>query len=244
MPQAHPSPKRHSSSRNYSQRQPSRWWVYSRRLLSILLLLCLLALALIITLRWLPPPTSSFMLQAEAASVDYRWIDWSAIPDDAKLAAIAAEDQKFPSHHGFDIESINSAIDEYRDGKRLRGASTISQQVCKNLFLWSGGGLFRKGLEAVCTGVIETLWPKRRILEIYLNIAEFGPGIYGIEAAAQRLMTKPAASLSRREYALLMAVLPSPRRYSATDPSDYVQQRAAWIERQMRQLGVGYLDSL
>jgi monofunctional glycosyltransferase len=149
---------------------------------------------------------------------------------------VAAEDQKFPSHRGFDVESIGDAWEQRARG-RVRGASTISQQVAKNLFLWSGRSWVRKGFEAWFTVLIESLWSKQRILEVYLNVAEFGPGIYGAEAAAQRHFGKPAAALTRREAALLAAVLPDPRAMRAAVPSAYVARRARWIERQAAQLG-------
>jgi monofunctional biosynthetic peptidoglycan transglycosylase len=148
---------------------------------------------------------------------------------------VAAEDQKFPSHHGFDFESISKAI---RDRfSRPRGASTISQQVAKNLFLWRERSLLRKGLEAYLTVLIESLWPKRRVLEVYLNVAEFGPGIFGAGAASELLLGKPATQLTLDDAALLAAVLPSPRRMSPRHPSQYVRKRAVEIEEAVRSLG-------
>ncbi|HJP98571.1 MAG TPA: transglycosylase domain-containing protein, partial [Rhodanobacteraceae bacterium] len=139
--------------------------------------------------------------------------------------------------HGFDIASIRSAIDVADAGGRLRGASTITQQVARNLFLWSGGGFFRKGLEAYFTVLIDVTWPKRRVLEVYANIAELGNGIYGVEAAARTCFHEPASRLTKHQAALLAAVLPDPGDWRADRPSAYVQKRAAWIEQQMRQLG-------
>ena len=150
---------------------------------------------------------------------------------------IAAEDQNFPTHRGFDVESIQKAIDAAERGRRLRGASTISQQVAKNLFLWSGRSFVRKGLEAYFTVLIELTWPKRRILEVYLNVAELGDGVFGVEAASQRFFKKPAAKLGPSEAALLAAVLPNPIRFRANRPSAYVEERRAWILQQMDQLG-------
>lgn len=217
--------------------------------------LALLPLALtslqVLLLRWVDPPTSAFMLgwrweasQTEGAetSIDYRWKPLAEISPELPLALVAAEDQLFPQHSGFDHEAIQSALAGNREGGTIRGASTISQQTAKNLFLWSGRSWARKGLEAWYTVLLEALLPKRRILELYVNVAEFGNGIYGAEAAAQRFFNKPAASLSRGESARLAAVLPNPKRYSAQVPGDYVRSRSAWIERQMRQLGgPGYL---
>ncbi len=171
------------------------------------------------------------------AAATYQWTDWEAIAPHAALAVIASEDQKFPDHHGFDVEAIQMAIDDARDGGRLRGASTISQQTAKNLFLWPGRSLFRKGLEAYLTILIELCWNKQRIVEVYLNVAEFGDGLFGITAASERFFGKAPAELTADDAALLAAVLPSPGRLRADDPSPYVQERQAWIRRHMRQLG-------
>ena len=153
------------------------------------------------------------------------------------VAVIASEDQKFPEHWGFDVEAIEKAYALNQHSHRVHGASTISQQVAKNLFLWSGRSYFRKGLEAYFTVLIETLWPKRRILEIYLNTAQFGHGVYGAEAAAQHFFHKSADRLNRSDAALLAAVLPSPERWSPAAPSRFVQQRRDWILGQMQALG-------
>jgi monofunctional biosynthetic peptidoglycan transglycosylase len=150
---------------------------------------------------------------------------------------VAAEDQKFPHHHGFDVQAIQDAMDEADEGERLRGASTITQQTAKNLFLWGGRSFVRKGLEAYFTVLLELEWPKRRILEVYLNIAEFGDGVYGAEAAANQFFHKPASQLSAHEAALLASVLPNPKKLHAERPSPYVQRHSEWIERQVRQLG-------
>ncbi len=150
---------------------------------------------------------------------------------------VASEDQRFPDHGGFDFKQIEKALDDAERGGRARGASTISQQVAKNLFLWNGRSYLRKGLEAWYTVLIETLWSKRRILEVYVNIAEFGRGVYGAEAASQAFFHKPAAKLSRGEAARLAAVLPSPKRMRAESPSAYVLRRQGEIERQMAALG-------
>lgn len=199
----------------------------------ILLALILLPLAPVIAFKWLPPPTTAFMLQSPTQPVDYRWVPMAQIAPVAGQAVIAAEDQKFPLHDGFDREAIQKAIAHNQRSKRRRGASTISQQTAKNLFLWSGGGYFRKGIEAGYTVLLEQLWGKERILEVYLNIAEFGPGLYGVEAAAQHYFGKPAAKLSAGEAARLAAVLPSPRRWSVAKPGPYVQRRVQWVLGQM-----------
>jgi len=154
-----------------------------------------------------------------------------------RLAAVAAEDQQFIVHHGFDVEAIRKAIEHNAKGGSVRGASTISQQTAKNLFLWTGRSWLRKGLEVWFTVLIELTWSKSRILTVYLNSAEFDRGVYGVEAAARHHFGTSAAQLSTRQAALLAAVLPSPLRYDASHPSAYVASRASWIQRQMRQLG-------
>lgn len=196
-----------------------------------------LTLALVVPVRWLDPPTTSFILLAAAEQLAprQRWVALEAIAPALAIAVVAAEDQKFPVHAGFDLQSIRGALAE--SGNRPRGASTISQQVAKNLYLWPGRSWVRKGLEAWLTGWLEVLWPKRRILEVYLNVAEFGPGVFGAEVAAREFFGKPAAALSEREAALLAAVLPNPKDLSAAHPSPWVLERAAWIEAQARQLG-------
>jgi len=197
-------------------------------------------------LRWVDPPGSAFIAETTIAAwidhdPDYKlrrqWVDLNRISPNLALAVVASEDQKFPDHWGFDVAAIEKAYEMNQHSHRVRGASTISQQVAKNLFLWSGRSYFRKALEAYFTVLIEASWPKRRILEVYLNIAEFGYGIYGAEAAAQHFFHKPASRLSRGDAAVLAAVLPNPRRYLASAPSHYVQQRRAWILDQMEALG-------
>jgi monofunctional glycosyltransferase len=208
----------------------------------------------VLLLRWLRPLTSAFMLEAQVAAwraqqrsyhTDFRWASLEQISPHAAIAVIASEDQQFPFHTGFDLNSIREAVRESERGKRLRGASTISQQVAKNLFLWPGHSFVRKGLEAYFTVLIETLWPKERILEMYLNVAQFGDGIYGVQAAAQRFWHKPALRLSSSEAALLAAALPNPLRLHAERPSRYLLLRRDWILGQMRDLGgEAYLRAL
>ncbi|HEY0179988.1 MAG TPA: monofunctional biosynthetic peptidoglycan transglycosylase, partial [Dokdonella sp.] len=170
-------------------------------------------------------------------TLHYRWTSWQRVAPTLPIALVAAEDQKFPFHHGFDLDAIQSALADADDGERLRGASTISQQVAKNLFLWNGRSFVRKGLEAYFTVLIEALWPKRRILEVYLNVAEFGDGVFGAAAASERFFGTAPAQLDAHRAALLAAVLPNPRRLRVDRPSAYVLRRAAWIERQAAQLG-------
>ena len=229
----------------------TRWFsrlLYGCAALAALLALCILAL------RWLNPVTSAFMLEARigvffTGQSDYQhhydWVDLEQISPQAAMAVIASEDQQFAFHDGFDFKSIREAVRSNARGKKVRGASTISQQVAKNLFLWQSGGYFRKGLEAGCTLLIELLWPKERILEMYLNVAEFGRGTYGVEAAAQRFYHRPARRLNRYQGAMLAAVLPSPQRFRVEAPTRYVLSRRDWILQQMAGLGgTSYLDAL
>jgi len=224
-----------------------RWLLSLMVKLAIALLL--LSILLVLPWRWLPPPTSSFMLQSvfqggRIQFYDYRWKPHSEIALDMALAAIAAEDQRFPSHHGFDMDSLKQAIEDYQQGGDLRGASTISQQVAKNLYLWSGRSLGRKVLEAWFTILLELLWSKQRILEIYLNVAQFGDRLFGVEAASQRFFAKPARQLIPEEAALLAAVLPGPELYRVDQPSAIVLRHQEWILQQMQQLGIDYLNRL
>lgn len=176
--------------------------------------------------------------------IHYQWVDWELISPHMALAVVASEDQTFPDHWGFDFQSIAEAIEERRTRGRVRGASTITQQTAKNLFLWEGRSYVRKGFEAWFTLLMEAFWPKRRILEMYLNIVEFGDGVYGVHSAATIFFDKEPSRLTRREAALMAAVLPNPKRFSVTDPSRYVRQRAVQIERQMSNLGASYLKDL
>lgn len=212
------------------------------------------SMVLVVLLRWVPPPTSAFMLANRFAALAdgdfaysnaYDWEPLERISPHAAMAAIAAEDQQFPFHAGFDFESIRKAVQHNSKSKRKRGASTISQQVAKNLFLWSGRSWVRKGLEVWFTVLIEAIWPKERILEVYLNIAEFGRGTWGVQAASQKFFRKDASRLTRREAATLAAVLPNPKRFRADRPSPYVQRRRDSIMAQMRALGgPGFLRQL
>jgi monofunctional biosynthetic peptidoglycan transglycosylase len=212
-----------------------------RVLAALLLGSVLLGVLLVAPLRWIAPPTSAVMLldPGPLREVHYRWVDRDAISAFAARAVIASEDQKFLEHHGFDFASINNALADYRAGDGLRGASTISQQVAKNLYLWPGRSFLRKGLEAYLTLLLETFLPKQRILEIYLNVAEFGPHVFGVEAAARHLLGTDAADLSAGQAALLAAVLPNPKRLSAAAPSAYVRERQTYIREQMRLLEQG-----
>lgn len=215
------------------------WFVIWRFLLVLLLLL----LVLLVTLRFVPPPTSAFMLQSPYP-VRQHWISIDQLPAHVALAMVASEDQRFPDHFGVDMVELRNAFEHFDDGGGLRGASTITQQTAKNLLLWPGRSVVRKGLEAALALSLEVIWGKKRILEVYLNIAEFGQGIYGVEAASQHYFGKPASRLSVNEAARLAIMLPSPRNRHPQQLTPYLQQRVAWVERQMRQLGAGYLKPI
>jgi monofunctional glycosyltransferase len=195
-------------------------------------------------LRWIPPPTTAFMLYchyqdwSENTSykpIKYRWVNRKQISHNASAAVIASEDQRFYQHSGFDLASIQSSIDIYMDGGKLRGASTISQQVAKNLFLTPSRSFIRKGIEVWFTFLVELLWNKERILEVYLNIAEFGDHLYGIEVASRHYFGVSANNISRQQAALLAATLPNPILLKAARPSAYVLRRQQWILRQIAQ---------
>jgi monofunctional biosynthetic peptidoglycan transglycosylase len=231
---------------NGAGRRPGALRRWFRRLCWAALAFVLVTTLQVLALRWIPPIGSAFMLAHQIRAVaggdwrdavDYRWRPREAISSTLPIALVAAEDQQFPFHHGFDFKAIDKALDHNRRGRKVRGASTISQQLAKNLFLWSGRSWVRKGLEAWYTVLIEALLPKARILELYANVAEFGDGIYGAEAAAQRFFAKPAARLSSAESARLAAVLPNPKKYDVRRPGPFVQRRARWIEAQVRHLG-------
>jgi monofunctional biosynthetic peptidoglycan transglycosylase len=196
----------------------------------------------VLVLRWVPPFGSAFMVGRQVdsllagefrAAVDYRWRPREQISANLPIALVAAEDQNFPFHRGFDMVAIKKAMDHNAKGKKVRGASTITQQLAKNLFLWQGRSWLRKGLEAWYTVLLETLLPKQRILELYANVAEFGDGVYGAEAAAQRFFNKPASRLTPSESARLAAVLPAPKR---RDPRR-MSKRAQQIQVQVQHLG-------
>ena len=209
-------------------------------------------IGLVVLLRFVPLPVSMVMLEkwgyglvtGEPMALQHDWVPMEQISNNARLAVIASEDQKFPDHYGFDVDQIVKAIDARLAGERLRGASTISQQTAKNVFLWNGRSWVRKGLEVWFTILIEVIWPKERILEVYLNVAEWGPGVFGVEAAAEHHFNTDAANLSAYQASLLAAVLPNPIRFNAGKPSAYIQRRASWTRRQMNNLGMGYLKRL
>ncbi len=229
------STKRHSRARRVLR--VAGWVCCSWLLLSVILTL---------PLRWVKPHTTSFVLQDGAASsrlLRQHWTRYEEISPDLKIAVVASEDQKFPAHFGFDLEALSDALGD-SDGPR-RGASTITMQLAKNLYLWSGRSVLRKGLEAWLTVLLEFFLPKERILELYLNVIEYGPGIYGVGHAAQAHFGKSASELGTGEAVLLAAVLPNPKHRSASSPSSYVRRRAAQIGGEVRRLGgPGYLGDL
>jgi len=237
---------------------PPRRRRWRKRLLWLPVWLLLFSVLQVLVLRFVDPPFTSFMAirQFEAwMEGDWRfriahdWRDLDEIAPSLPVALVAAEDQTFAEHHGFDLKAIEHAHARNERGGRLRGGSTISQQLAKNLFLWQGSGRasrwVRKGVEVWYTTLIEALWPKRRILEVYANVAEFGNGIYGAQAASRSFFGRDADRLTPSQSARLAAVLPNPRRYNAGNPGPYVQRRAQWIERNMRQIGgAGYVEAL
>ncbi len=239
-----------------SKRRPTRslWRRAARAILGLSLALFAVALAAVLALRWLNPPTSAFMIEAHVHAwlagerhyqLQYRWVGLNSISPQAAIAVVASEDQLFPYNDGFDFASIRAAVRAHERGARLRGASTITQQVARNLFLWPARSWVRKALEAGFTVLIDSLWPKRRILEVYLNIAQFGPGIYGVGAAARHFFHTSPARLSRDDCALLAAVLPNPARLHVNAPSTYVLAQHDWILQQISNLGgPAYLASV
>tara|TARA_R110002074_G_scaffold170005_2_gene331905 strand:- start:41931 stop:42629 length:699 start_codon:yes stop_codon:yes gene_type:complete len=218
-----------------------------RLLLKYFLLLALafvvLSLLVVVPFRWINPPLTMVMADRwlSASNDDYKlkktWLNWDEIPKQAALAVVTSEDQLFPLHRGFDIDSIISSLRDAENGGQLRGASTISQQVARNLYLWTGRSWLRKGLEVWFTLLIEVTWSKQRILEVYLNIAEWGNGVFGLEAASRYHFAKSAAQLTAFEAALLAATLPSPLRYNPAQPAEHLRDRALWNLQQQKRLG-------
>ncbi len=224
--------------RRKSEKKPVLLKRISRRLLIFGFSVLVLSLLMVLPFRWMNPPTTAFMLRDDSGRkpVLHEWVAWNNVGEASPIAVVASEDQKFASHFGFDVKSIRESVEDFNDGASLRGASTITQQVAKNMYLWPGKSLLRKGIEAYFAVLIEATWSKQRILEIYLNIAEFGPGIYGVGAASDNYFRKSPAALSDAEAALLAAVLPNPKRLLVDNPSPYVRERQSWIIRQMQRL--------
>lgn len=209
--------------------------------------------ATVVLFRFVDPPTSAFMLQRRfdawvandrRFSLRQHWVPLEHVAPTLALAVVTSEDQKFPTHFGFDVEAIADAVEDRFEGKSTRGASTITQQVVKNLFLWPGQSFVRKALEAPMTLLLELVWPKRRILEVYLNVAEFSDGVYGVDAACRLAFGKAPSKVTPEEAALLAAVLPAPKRRSAKNPDEVTKVRAAWVLEQERALGPKWLEPL
>jgi monofunctional biosynthetic peptidoglycan transglycosylase len=214
-------------------------WLGGKRLLRVLVALALLPTVVILIYRFVPPPLTPLMLvrTVEGEGLERSWRPLERISLRLAQAVIASEDNRFCEHFGFDWHEIGGQIDRALAGRSTRGASTITQQVAKNALLWPGRDPLRKLLEATLTPQLELFWSKRRIMEVYLNVAETGPGLYGAEAAARHYFGRSAADLTRRQAALIAAVLPNPRAWSPAEPSRYVRRRAEVIERRMGQLG-------
>ncbi len=204
----------------------------------------LISILAVLIFRFVPVPLTPLMLirsaeqiaSGESPRINKDWVSRDGISDNLKLAVIASEDQKFMEHNGFDMEAIKKALEKNKKKKRIKGASTISQQTAKNVFLWPSRTWIRKGVEVYFTFLIELLWNKDRILEVYLNVIEMGNGIYGAEAAAQTYFKTHAAKLSASQSALIAACLPNPIKYKAASPSSFIRRRQAWIQRQMNNL--------
>lgn len=223
-------------------------WKWIRR---VVLYFLLFSVFIVMLYKWVPVPVTFYMLQrcaiqkAEGREIKLRkdWVSFDQISTDIMLAVVCAEDQNFLKHNGFDYGAIQKAMKynekmEQRGREKRRGASTISQQTAKNTFLWHGRNWFRKGLEVYFTFLIETLWSKERIMEVYLNVIEFGDGVYGVQAAAKEYLGKNASELSAQEAALMAVVLPNPRKFSIARPSPYTRKRQAWCLQQMRFWGM------
>jgi len=208
--------------------------------------LLIISIALTLPWRWIAPPTTAYIIRdrfQHKGHIHHRWVPLDKISPNLRIAVVAAEDQKFPNHYGFDFQSLSKSLKE--DRRNRRGASTISQQLAKNLYLWPGRSLIRKAIEAYFTVWIEIMWPKSRILEVYLNVVEFGPKVYGADAASRLFFGRPPSQITSQEAALLAAVLPNPKRMSAQHPSEYVRKRASKIKAAVRALGgPGYLARL
>ena len=215
----------------------------SRFILKIILLLFIITTSWVLLYRFVNPPITPLMVirYLESGGKSRRilktWKDYDSISENMALAVVASEDQKFFEHHGFDLTAIRAAAINNISDDRIKGASTITQQVAKNVFLWPKRSWLRKGAEAYFTVLIETFWSKKRILEVYLNVVELGKGIYGAETASRTYFGKPASKLTKDEAALLAAILPSPRIMSPINPSSYVNKRRQWIREQMDHIG-------
>ncbi|MDR5591308.1 monofunctional biosynthetic peptidoglycan transglycosylase [Christiangramia sp. SM2212] len=219
---------------------------FFRFIFKLLLGLFLFSILIVVVYKWVPVPFTPLMairyFENSEEPVEHEWVPIENISRHLQLAVISSEDQNFTKHSGFDFESIQKAMEDNRSGRKVRGASTISQQTAKNVFLFPSRTWFRKGLEAYFTFLIEIIWSKERILEVYLNSIEMGKGVYGAQAASQHWFKKDAANLSAYEAAAIASVLPNPREYRANPASDFIQRRKNWIVRQMQNYGKFILD--
>ncbi|MBF8149154.1 monofunctional biosynthetic peptidoglycan transglycosylase [Winogradskyella sp. F6397] len=214
-----------------------------RLFIKLFLWFIVLSVGLVVVFKYVPVPFTPLMVMRYVENTDetktwkHNWVPINDISKNIQLAVICSEDQKFLTHNGFDIEAIEKAYEYNKQGKRIRGGSTISQQTAKNVFLWPDRSWLRKGLEAYFTFLIETIWSKERILEVYLNSIEMGNGIYGVEAASQYWFKTSSANLSTYQAAAIVSILPNPRQYRANPASAYIQKRKEWIVRQMKFYG-------
>jgi monofunctional glycosyltransferase len=210
-------------------------------LLKLVLWFFAFTILMVVLFKWVPVPYTPLMairyFENPEENIQHRWVPFEEISNNLKLAVIGSEDQNFPLHNGFDMKAIEKAMEDNKQGKRVRGASTISQQTAKNVFLWPQRSWLRKGFEVYFTFLIEAIWGKERILEVYLNSIEMGKGVYGADAASQFWFNKSAANLSAYEAAAIAAILPNPRQYRANPASNYIEGRKAWIVRQMNNMG-------
>ena len=249
LPHIYASRDDHPRKSRHRKRKVS-WLAWPFILLrNFIFIFIIISVLLTLVFRWANPPFTTFMLvktlPTEQLPKSIHWAEVNNISPHLLIAVVAAEDQKFPTHFGFDFKAIQSALEKNKNNKTLRGASTITQQVAKNVFLWPQKSLLRKGLEAYFAILIEAMWPKWRILEVYLNIAEFGPNLFGAHNAAYAHFGKSAINLTQQEAALLAAVLPNPHKLHASKPSEYVANRATEISEQIYLLGgIHYLDKI
>ncbi len=230
-----PAPKKYNRSVQMKNQMPRIFKKLLRGISKLLLFFLTVSIGGVLMLRFIDPPCTPLMLWRWAAGEGMRheWRNLSGMAPAVQQAVMAAEDQQFPDHFGFDWDQIGRAMKENFKRKRPRGASTITMQTARNLFLWQGGGMVRKGLEAYYTLLLELFWPKARIMEVYLNIAEWGTGVFGAEAASRAYFNRPASQLTAQQAALLAAVLPNPRRWSPAHPNSYIARRAAEIAADM-----------
>lgn len=237
-----------------SRKKKSRRSGFTRAFVVALLSLLVISLLLVLPFRWLAPPTTAFILQARwtglgsgqpCSDINRQWIDWPMISPQMALAVIAAEDQRFPQHWGLDPQAISSALQDRSENGRVRGGSTLTQQLVKNLYLWPGQSWSRKAIEAWLTLLVEFSWSKQRILETYLNVVQFGACTFGVEAASRQFFHLDSQNITAWQAARLAAVLPNPVRLRADGSSEYLQQRTRWILKQMGLLGgTAYLRNL